>query len=103
MFVSALALFRAHVGGAKTEAGDIAELETRVGELERRADQVDLLITALSGKVELLPAMKEQLVGLDRLLTTRLDTVDKAIEKVADKLERISDEPRSFRSPHPGS
>jgi hypothetical protein len=97
IFVSALALLRAHYRGEKEEASDLGALETRVEALERRADAMDLVAQSLGAKVELLPAMDEKLKGIDRLVTQRLNTVETTLGRLEGKLDRLG-ESRSFKS-----
>src|ERR1700735_1398446 len=96
LLVSVLALLRAHYQGARGEASEMGALEQRGEGLEKRADSTDLVVQGLSTKVELLPAMDEKLKGLDRLVTTRLNTVETTLGRLEGKLDRPGED-RSFR------
>lgn len=96
--VAAITLLRAYIATTKSEAVDIGALETRVDALEKRAENVDMVIADLMGRVELLPAMNEKLTGLDRLVSTRLDQVDRTLGRVAERLDRMAEGP-AFRRP----
>ena len=97
--VSALALGWTFIRGQRRDAGELAALTTRVLELEEQTDLMKREIADVKIKVSVLPEMNTKLSGLDRLVSHRLDRVDKDNERIFAKLDELLKPPTRTARP----
>jgi hypothetical protein len=92
---SAGALGVSFLRSQKIDAAAMATLSARMKASEEHVATMDAEIVEIKAKVNVLPEMNARLAGLDRLVTLRLDRIDKDNDRMESKLDQaLSDRAR---------